>query len=586
MTSNETRMITNRAGMALTGGLAGLSAWVLIEVIPEMVTNPHLLVTISAAVAGYFAILLAIAGPVAARKAAIGAAYLALPAAAMLGWASFSFSSTETFTNSGFALLAWSVIVCLGTPFIAVLMWDRRYWNSYLDLFDFSWSIVVRYAAAWLFVGVFWLVLILSDALLSLVSITIIDFLMEQDPVPQILTGAILGLALRVVYEMRDYLSPYLLLRLLRLFLPVFLLVVVIFVVALPFSDPAKLFAGLSPAATLMSVALGGISLISVALDKSDADATQATWMQLVAKAMAVLLPILAGLACYGIWLRVVQYGWTPHRLAAATAAIVVATYAVLYFLSVIAGGEWMRRVRVNNLWMAGIVVGLCVVWLSPILNAEAISTRSQVARYLNGQTKAQNLALWELAHEWGKPGRVGLDQLESLPKDTHNEMHRLLAIAEEEDTRYAFKRRIGGTERDAQIENILGMIRILPEDAALKPAALRRLPDYRLDEWREICTVTSGPGCVLVLGIFNNASAEQEGLLFLPGRRNKYDVLSVRMQNGSLIAGKYLQEIGGDETIEVSEQSVQRLLGGEFRIAPSSKNSLWLGDMELHPEN
>ena len=586
MTSNETRMITDRAGMAATGGLAGLSAWVLIEVVPDMVANPHLLITLSAAVAGYFIILLAIVGPVTVRNAAIGAAYLAFPAAVMLGWASLTFGSTEAFADSGFALLAWAIILCLGTPFVAVLMWDRRYWNSYLDLFDFSWSIVVRYAAAWLFVGVFWLVLFLSDALLSLVSITIIDFLMDQDPVPQILTGAVLGLALRVVYEMRDYLSPYLLLRLLRLLLPVFLLVVVIFVVALPFSEPAKLFAGLSPAATLMSVALGGISLISVALDKSDADATQAGWMQLVAKAMAVLLPILAALACYGIWLRVVQYGWTPHRLAAATAAIVVAAYAILYFLSVIAGREWMRRIRVNNLWMAGFVVALCVVWLSPLLNAEVISTRSQVARYLEGQTKAENLALWELAHEWGKPGRVGLDQLKALSDDTHSEMHRLLAIAEEEDARHRFDRRTGDNGRDAKVEKLFGMIRILPDDAGMSPTALRHLPDFRLNEWLADCAITNGPGCVLVLGNFNNASTEREGLLFLPGTLDRYNVFSVQMQNGSLIAGKFLQEIGGRGDVKLSAETVQRLLDGDFRIAPSSKNSLWLGDLELHPEN
>lgn len=586
MTSNETRMMTDRVGMAAIGGLAGLSAWVLIEVVPDMVANPHLLITISAAVAGYFIILLAIVGPVTVRKAAIGAAYLALPAAVMLGWASLAFGSTEEFADSGFALIAWSVILCLGTPFVAVLMWDRRYWNSYLDLFDFSWSIVVRYAAAWLFVGVFWLVLVLSDALLSLVSITVIDFLMDQDPVPQILTGAVLGLALRVVFEMRDYLSPYLLLQLLRLLLPVFLLVMVIFVVALPFSDPTKLFAGLSPAATLMSVALGGISLISVALDKSDADATQAGWMQLAAKAMAVLLPILAALACYGIWLRVAQYGWTPHRLAATTAAIVVAAYAILYFLSVIAGGEWMCRVRVNNLWMAGVVMVLCVVWLSPLLNAEAISTRSQVARYLDGQTKAEDLALWELAHEWGNPGRVGLDHLKALTDGSHSEVQRLLAIAEEEDARHMFSRRIGDNGRDAKIEKLFSMIRIIPEGHGLDAAALRYLPDYRLVPWVTDCAALNGPGCVLVLGTFDNATDERAGLLFLPSKQDTYEVISVQMQEGTLVAGRNLQDAVEGKTVKLSSETVQRLLDGDFRIAPSSKNSLWLGEIELHPEN
>ncbi|SHJ71403.1 protein of unknown function [Shimia gijangensis] len=584
MTSNDTKMAVDRGSMALIGGVAGLAAWILVDVIPDVISNPHVLVVLSAAIAGYFVVLLAINGPVPLGKAALGAAVLAVPAALLLGWASLRFETSEGLFNTGFSLLAWCLILALGTPFLAVWSWDRHYWNSYLDLFDVSWSIVVRYAAAWLFVGVFWAALFLSDALLSLVSITIIDDLIDHEPVPQVLTGAVLGLALRVVYEMREYLSPYLLLRLLRLLLPVFLVVVVIFVLALPFSDPAKLFGNLSPAATLMSVALGGIGLISVALDKSDADATRAGWMQLVVKAMALLLPVLAALACYGVWLRVVQYGWTPDRLAAAVAAGIVSVYALLYFLAVLAGTDWMSRIRASNLWVAGIVLGLCVLWLSPILNPEAISARSQASRYLSGKTVADHVAAWELTHEWGKAGRSSVDQLNALPDADHAELQRILDLAEREDSRHAFEQRLSGG-RDSKITQILNSLRVLPEETVLDPEALRRLPKYRLDEWHEACSASEIQKCILILADFN-ASPGQEGVLFLPEQNDTYEAIAVRLQDDILIAGKYLRDMRGGQNIKVSNANVQRLLDGDYRIAPSSRNSLWIGGLEIHPEN
>lgn len=586
MAPSETNVLADRATMTLTGGLAGLAAWLLFEIVPDHVTNPHIFATLVAAVAGFFTVLLAIAGPVSIRKAMFGAGLLSVPAALMLGWASLGFETSQAFLASGFALMAWGIILFLGTPFVAVWLWDRQYWNSYLDLFDFSWSIVVRYAAAWLFVGVFWLVVFLSDALLSLVSITWIEDLLEIDAVPQVLVGAVFGLALRVVYEMREYLSPYLLLHLLRLLLPVLLVVVVIFVLALPMSDPETLFGGLSPAGTMMAVALGAISLVSVALDKSDADAVKAVWMQAVVRALSVLLPVLAGLALYGIWLRVVQYGWTPERLAAGLAALLILAYALLYFFAALRGGAWMARIRRTNVVLAGGVLAVSVLWLSPILNAEAISARSQVARYLDGRTLAKETAIWELSHDWGRAGRQELDVLNALEGDEHADLHRAIELAANTDNRYSFETRLGNTGRDKEIQALLGLVRMVPPEATLNRAALRNLPEFRLTNWVSACQRAREPACVLVLEDFNVTTPGPEGIMILPGRNRGYDAVSVWFEDGALVTGDYLYNTSDGSALSLTRADVQRLLSGDFRVAPSSRKSLWLGDLELHPEN
>lgn len=587
MSSEQNTIMVNRAMMTLTGGLAGVSAWVLVEVLPDFLSNAHLFLALAVAVAGFFTTLLAISGPVAIRRAALGAGLLSIVAGLLLVWASLRFEAVEPFLESGFGLFAWAAILCIGTPFVAVRLWNKHYWMSYLDLFEFSWSIVVRYAAAWLFVGLFWAVLFLSDALLSLVSITWIEDLIDISMVPFLLTGAVLGLALRVVWDMRDYLSPYLLLHLLRLLLPVLLVVMVIFVLALPMSDPKTLFAGLSPAGTMMAAALGGICLVSVALDKSDADAVSAPWMQWATRLLALLLPVLCGLALYGIWLRVAQYGWTPQRLAATTAALVILAYALIYAVSVVRGGDWMGRIRRGNLIMAGAVLAVAALWLSPVLNAEAISARSQVERYLDGGIRADQAAIWELSQKWGKPGQRQLARLRALDDAAHGDLHKAIAAAENAGSRYQFEDlEVSGLHaRDR--ETLAGLIQSPPGADTLEAGLLRDLPSYRLEDWLTACGRDLAPGCVLVRGAFGrDRTAGEQGILILPATGLGFEAISVWIAGGRLIAGENLRHMGSGEPLQLSPAEVERILAGEARIAPSSRKSLWLGDLELHPEN
>lgn len=587
MTSQDNAILAGRGAMTLTGTIAGLAAWAMVEIVPDLITNPHLLTTVVAAVGGFFTILLAISGPTPLGRSAVGAAILSLVGAVLLGFASTGFHTSEAFVDAGFPIIAWMMFLSLGTPFASVWVWDRHYWNSYLDLFEVSWTIVVRFAAAWLFVGVFYLVLFLSDALLSLVSITWIEDLIEIDLIPYVLTGAVFGLALRVVWEMRDYLSPYLLLHLLRLLLPVLLVVMVIFVLALPLSNPETLFAGLSPAGTMMAVAIGGISLVSVALDKSDADAVRAVWMQWAARGVSLLLPVLAGLAIWGVWLRVAQYGWTPDRVAAMSAALLTGAYALVYFLSVLRGGDWMARIRRGNLVMAGAVVGVCVLWLIPFISAESISARSQAARYVDGKVTAQEAALWEMSHDWGKAGERALAGLGALPEAEHAELHRALALLAEAANSYDFKERMGDPEWDTLPERLIASVQTVPVGTTLDREVVATLADFWLRDWVKVCEGEAAPGCVLLLGDFNTRSDSPEGVMFLPTRGADYEARSVWIDGDrEFVVGGHLHDPAYGGTVRLAAEDVQRILDGDYRIGPSSFNALWLGERELNPEN
>ncbi|PSL19651.1 DUF4153 domain-containing protein [Shimia abyssi] len=580
MLSRDEQRLVSRAEMALIGALAGAAMWVLIEYARDVLVSAHLFVTVASGVAGFFAVLLALSCPATVRRAALGAVILTVPAAVLLGLSSLRYDTLGEFAEAAHLVFAWGAMLFIGTPFLAVWLEDRRGVHNYEMLFDAAWSIVVRYSAAWLFVGVVWAVVFLSDALLQIVGATVIDDVLDIPVVPHVLSGVALGLGLAVVHEMRDYVSPYLLLRLLRLLVPVMLLVVGVFVSAAALRGTGAMFDELSVAATLLAVALGVISLVSVALDKCDEDAVTISWMRWATGALALLLPALAGLAGYAVWLRVAQYGWTPPRLMASTITGVVGVYAVTYAVSVLLRGRWMEHIRQANIVIAGGILLLSAVWMTPVLNVEAISARSQMARIVNGNVAPEDAALWEFANRWGRPGKAVLADLEARD-DTSAELVAAIEKARSQ-ANSVYQAPVTETQSELSAE-LRAMIRVLPDEAALSVAMLSGLPDYRVLEWYGLCGRSREPGCVLVLDDFDVSRAGLEGVMFLPGEGQGYDVMSMWVESGMLSAGLYVQELGQSG---VTRGDVERVLRGDFRVAPSSRKALWIGDLELFPEN
>ncbi|MCK4711933.1 MAG: DUF4153 domain-containing protein, partial [Marinosulfonomonas sp.] len=298
--------IINRAALSLIGGLAGLCLYLLVDVIADQLENEQLFLFLVAFSGAFFIAVLGIVGPLSIKRAALVALIVALPSALLLFWASLRFSHVSRFMDSG-QPLAFGVLVTIPLPFFMAQMRAGESWRDYPALFNHSWNIVVRYAAAWLFVGVFWGVLMLSNELLNIVGLEVIEDLLDIDPVPFVLTGLVLGLALAVVHEMAAYVTPVLtlFLRLTRLLLPMVLLVVGVFIMALPVRGLSGLFGGLSATAVLIAMAAGAATLVTTALDQTDDAAKGAPVMRVFTQALALLIPVMAGLAAYAVWVRV-----------------------------------------------------------------------------------------------------------------------------------------------------------------------------------------------------------------------------------------------------------------------------------------
>jgi hypothetical protein len=488
--------------------------------------------------------------------------------------------------------MAFGGTVFLALPFLVAREAGPGRWRDYAELFRQAWSIVVRMLTALLFVGLFWLVYWLSHSLLSLVDFDLLSDLSREIWFVFALSGLVLGLALSVLNELSAFISPGLVLQLLRLLLPVVTAVVALFILLVPFQGLEEVFGGLSAAATLLAMAVGGITLISSALDQDDTAAAEGRAMRGSAQALALLLPVLGAIAAYAIWLRVAQYGWTPPRLVAALSAGFVMAYALLYAGAVLLRRDWMGRIRRGNVAMALALATAGALWLTPLLNAERISAASQVARFEAGRTAAAELDLWTIGREWGRPGEAALARLAAMTD--HPEAAVLAARIDRLETapsRYEFGQRdAGGEGRGELVARISAALPLRPEGATLPEGVFDNVGTAFLEALDDACgrPMTDGrPGCAAIVAELHPGAAGVEVLVFLTGPgHGGLDIATMR----NVLHREGYEEFGtpavlGQDVFQRdTEEVIAAVLDGAFRIAPASLGAVVIGDAELVP--
>ncbi|MDJ0630149.1 MAG: DUF4153 domain-containing protein [Rhodobacter sp.] len=574
----------DRIVMTVLGALAGFAAYALVELLPDYVENERLLLFTITLTGGFFAALLAAAGPLPYAKAILAAAISAVPAAALLTWASARYDDVEDFLETLHAPAAYALIVGISLPFLIAALRPDAGWRHYPTLFRESWNIVVRYAAAWLFTGVTWAVVFLSDALFGLVGLTIIQDLLDIEWIPFVVTGAVLGLALGVVTELADYVSPFLILRLLRLLLPVVLVVTAVFLIALPLRGLSNLFGGLSAAATLLAMALGIATLITSALDRADEDAADAVALRASAQLSALSIPVLAALALYAIWLRVMDYGLSPDRIAAACAAAVMLGYGVLYSLAVLARRNWMARIRGANIAMALVVVGLGALWLTPALNPERLTAQNQIARFKTGKVGADALDLWFIGRELGVAGPPAIDALAALKHPEAEALAARIARLGESNSRYRFTSAEDGVAAPDLIQRILSRAAVWPETETVSAEAFEDIALSRLRSMNTGCemdTPNGRPGCVALIADFlPSAPGDELIMLWMTGSgRASIAVLTPAGHDGTRPRARFLS---GSQLADLTPAAIDALQEDGAEIAPAGLLMLRLGGAEI----
>lgn len=573
------------------GALAAFCLWVLADSWGADLLGARVFLTLFSFSAVFFGVALAVTGPVSVGRAVLAGLMVAVPISTLISWAGFRFDEAGQFLDDPRALAVAGVMVVLATPFVSVWMSQRERVFDYATLFDTAWTIAVRYVAGWLFVGVFWVIVFLSNSLLELVDIEVIQVLFEVDWVRFALSGAVLGLGLAVAFELREYVSPLLLLRLLRLLLPIVLGVVAVFIAALPFRGLSHLFGEFSSAGTLMGVAIAAISLISVALDRDDADGINTPGMKAAARALAMTVPVLSGLALWSVVLRVQQYQWTPERVLAITVAAVLLIYGLTYAIAALRGRGWRGAIRRGNVTMALIAMVVAALWLTPVLNAERISAQSQLARFETGGATPEQLPLWEMANDWGHAGQAALAALEAQAQQAPDGdlSTRLSALAGSE-TRFDFEQRMNTESALIGLGQLVPLMAVRPVGAIeLTEEMFAGLPDYRLTRWQQGCARQDGggPSCVWVSGAFLPGIPANEQAVILFHAAGRVVGNHVTLENGQITDRvRELYDMGSDSWAELPADAIARVLSGDFEVVPSGVSVLQLDKLRLLPGN
>lgn len=529
-------VMQQRLVMALIGAAAGASLYALSELLDGGLLGERVTLALAVFTTAFFFGLLGMAGPLRTPRAALLAAGVGVLAAVLLSWAGLRFDRIDEFPSSPFPIAGVLVLMTLPLPFL--IAGSGPGWRDYPSLFSQAWGVFVRYSVAAMFVGVVWGVILLSDALFSVVGLTVIEDLLEVDIVPWLITGTVLGLALAVVQELSDVVSPFLVLRLLRLLVPVVLVVLIVFMAALPWQGLSGLFGGLSVAATLLAMTGAAATLITSAVDQDDTGAADAVFLRRATQGLALVLPVPAVLAAVAIWLRVDQHGWTPDRLFAATAAALALGYGGLYALAILRGAGWMDRIRGANIIMALALIGSCALWLTPLLNPEAISARSLVARVADGRTAPGSADLYTLSI-WGRAGAAARTDLTTMAaRPGFEALGQALA---DPNPPYGAQPVEDLTPQRAAL---IAVLPIQPEGAtATRDMLLQAAQSYDLEDWTRICSappLQGGASCLMVVADLMPREPGEEALMILLDVANGF----VRFEGLALRDG-YLQRYG-----------------------------------------
>ncbi|MEO6301188.1 MAG: DUF4153 domain-containing protein [Paracoccaceae bacterium] len=503
-------MARQRLVMALIGVLAGASLYLLAVGIERGWLDGRAALGVALFAGTFFGGLLAMTGPLELPRAAICAAAVAAVVALLFSWAGLRFDGPHDIVTAPFPVISVGILCLLPWPFL--IAEGQTSWRDYPRLFTEAWGIFMRGSIAVIFTGLVWGVIFLSDALLGLVGITIIGNTLEYAVVPWVITGAVLGLALAVVLELSDKVTPYLVLRLLRILVPVVLVVMAVFIAALPFRGLEGLFGGISVAAVLLTMTVSAATLVTAAVDQDDLAATQSVLMQRASQALAVLTVVPSGLAVWAIWLRYTAHGWTPDRLLAATFAVIAVGYALLYIAAILRGADWMEHIRQANTLMSLVLMVVAALWLTPLLNPEAISARSQLARIEDGRTSVADIDVYSFG-DWGRPGAAALARLKELAAAGNGALAAKLAV-------------MGTATPDAPADPAVvrtALVAALPLQPDTPQAAMLRDKIFAgvalsdLQGWQQDCAAflpTGEPGCVLVVADFLPANPGDEAML------------------------------------------------------------------------
>jgi hypothetical protein len=440
-------------------------------------------------------------------------------------------------------LLIWFSVVgfYIAQALVTAASHDGRRIARYPTYFEQAWKLAIQLKFSAFFVGALWAVLWLGSALFMLVQL---DFLRELQgkswfAIPVICFAYSCAMHLcdvrpGIVRGIRT-----LALVLLSWILPVAALLVGGFLLSLPFTGLAPLWATRSATAVLLGTSALLVVLINAAFQNGEAGPGVARVIRASARVAALLLLPLVGIAVYALGLRVGEYGWTSDRIIAAACLLVAACYALGYFWAAIERDSWLGRIAGVNVATTFVTLGVLLALFSPLADPARLAVASQMARLEAGKVGADKFDFDYLRFEGARYGRQALERLKAGAQGPD-----AAAIGEKAALALAKERR-GPREQASQLgaAGIAANLTVWPGTARLPDSFLRQdWSAFKRQWYLPRCMKETGQSCDAYLFDVNGDARPE--ILLVASTRGAGSALLEEGKDGRWIAIGQLEPI------------------------------------------
>lgn len=473
-----------------------------------------------------------------------------------------------------------AILVFIATPFAQCWLTHRRPDFDYTDLFHHAWNNTLTLVVALVFTGLFWLLLILWQVLFSLIEIEVFSDVFGNEGFIYPFTGLALGLGVVIgrTQQRAVIMLRMIVLAVFKGLLPVVAFVAILFILSLPFAGLELLWKTDSAASILMIFMIALITFTNGVFQDGGQNAPYPKLVRRMVEAALVLLPLYGVIAGYGLWLRIVQHGWTSYRVWAVIICLTLTLYAVSYAHGALRPKAiWLGGIARQNVLVAQFIIAILVITNLPWVNPRAIGVASQVQRLLDGTTDAGRYDFSYLRFEAGRDGVEALKALRADPRisaipSAVKAMDHALASS---DNLYDGP---NNPHKRALVESeIRESLAIYPADAILPPALLTAFT--KIDTPRIRACLGSRKGCVIFpvdlnrdqnaeYVLFDGDDTYSSFVIYAQGEAGEWDWLGWgRLSNGR---GKSADEL---------KTALQR---GEIKTRAHDWDRLFIGELEM----
>ncbi len=352
---------------------------------------------------------------------------------------------------------------------------------SYSALFLHSWRNFLTLGLSVLFTLAVWAVLMLWAALFKVIQIDFFDDLFAKQWFYYPTLSLAFAFGIIVFRNQAGVIDTITRIQqaLMKFLLVILALVSVIFMLALPFTGLTPLWK--TGHGSLLILCLQALMLFFLnAVYQADADSRPyPLWLHRAIYAAVALLPVYSLIACYGLMLRVDQYGWSVSRCCGLVLWAILALFSVGYLWGILKKRDlWLQHLSWINVRMGLVLLTVMLLVNSPLIDFRKITVQSQLARLEDGRTLLADFDLHYFRHDLAKPGYDALQQLKAHYGETNP------ALALRIDALYRKDMHNEASEQNSkdQLQQLLVALK-LPDDVVLPPALKQALAEWQNDQ-------------------------------------------------------------------------------------------------------